>query len=172
MHDVDLVDGRESAALRARELEGDPGDSLDLRAGVLAGVEPGPVLTLALGAEVETADELTHDEHVDALGARRPEVRVDVQLLAKPQQPLLRPHRLPLELGQPDRCEQHSVGLATGGERLLRERGSLCEDRVATEGVRAVRDPERVEHAGRLRSDLGTDPVARENRNRHALILA
>ena len=106
----------------ARDLEAAPGDPLDLRPRVLARVEPGSVVARALGAEVEPADELAHDHHVDPRSARRPQIRVDAELLAEPEQPLLGPNGLALELGQADGGEQDGVGLAAGRERLGGER--------------------------------------------------
>jgi len=49
------------------------------------------------------------------------------------------------------------------GEGLVGERRALREDRLPAEGVLGVPDPERVEDPGRLRGDLGPDPVAGED---------
>ena len=65
---VRLVDRRQVAAPRLREPERAPDDALDLRRRVLARVERGAVLANAARAEVEAADELAHDQHVDAVG--------------------------------------------------------------------------------------------------------
>ena len=150
----------------ARDLEAATGDPLHLGPRVLARVEPCAVLARALLTEVETADELAHDHHVDPGAARRAQVRVDPELLAQREQALLRPHRLALELRQADRGEQHGVGGSAGRERLVRERRSLGEDRVAAERVLRVRDPERVEHADRLGRDLRARSRRRGGRRR------
>ena len=158
MHDVDLVDRGQAPAARRGDLEAATRDPLDLRAGVLAGVEPGSVLADPLLAEVEAADELADDHDVDPGRARGPEVRVDAELLAQAEEPLLGPHRLALELGEADGGEEDGVGLAAGRERLVGERRSLREDRVAAERVLGVVDPERVEHADRLAVTSGPIP--------------
>ena len=165
MHDVHLVDRRQAASALGRDLEAAARDPLHLRPRVLARVEPGAVVAGALGAEVEAADELAHDHHVDARSASRSQVRVDAELLAEPEQPLLGPNGLALELGEPDSGEQDGVGLAAGRERLGREGIALRENCVAAECVLRVADPERVEHPNRLCRDLGPDPVAREDDN-------
>ena len=138
-------------AARLGDLESAAGDSLHLGTRVLAGVEPGPVLADPLLAEVEAADELPHDHDVDPRCPRRPEVRVDAELLAQTEEALLRAHRLAFELGEADGGEENRVGRAAGCERLLGQRRSLREDRVAAERVLRVIDSERVEHANRLR---------------------
>ena len=73
---------------------------------------------------------------------------------------MLGTHGLALELGQADGREQDGVGLSAGRERLVGQRVALREDRVASERVLGVPDPECVEHADRLGRDLGPDPVA------------
>ncbi len=55
----------------SRQLEAAPRDALDLRRRVLARVERAAVLAAPAGAEVEPADELAHDQQVDARPARR-----------------------------------------------------------------------------------------------------
>ena len=52
---------------RLGEAERAAGDPLHLARVVLAGVEDGAVGADAVGAEVEAADELAHDQHVDAV---------------------------------------------------------------------------------------------------------
>ena len=112
-------------------------------------------------AEVEAADELAHDDHVDAVTPRRAEIRVDAELPPQSEQSLLGTHRLPLELREPHGCKQHGVGLTAGSERLVRERRALREDRVAAERMLGMLDSECVEHPDRLGHDLGPDAVAR-----------
>ncbi len=163
MHDVHLVDRRESAASRGSDLEAAPRDALHLGPRVLTRVVPGAVLPRAALAEVETADELSHDHDVDPLAAGGPQVRVDAELLAQAEQALLRPHRLSLELGEADCREEDRVGRLARAERLVRERRPPSEDRVPAERVLRVGDPEGVEHADRLGGDLGADPVAGED---------
>src|SRR5439155_7781668 len=88
---VGLVDRDERLAATARELEAAAHDALDLRRVVLAGVEYGPVLARSARAEVQPADQLTDDDEVDFALLRRAQVRVDVERLAQPEQPLLGP---------------------------------------------------------------------------------
>ena len=163
MEDVHLVDRGQPPAALPGDREGAPRDPLDLGSRVLAGVEPRAVLARALLAEVEAADELADDHEVDPLGAGGPKIRVDAELPAQAQQALLRPYRLPFELGEADRGEEHGVGLPARRERLVGERRPLLEDGVAAERVLGVGDPERVEDARRLGRDLGPDPVAGED---------
>ena len=96
-HAVLVGDGDLAPALPG-ELERTACDSLDLARVVLARVERRSVLAPSLLAVVEAAGELADDEDVDALGTNRPEVRVDAELLAEPQQTLLGPDRGALEL--------------------------------------------------------------------------
>src|SRR5947209_6238369 len=83
----------EAARPRACEVEPAACDPFDLCRRVLAGVEGAAVLAPAAGAEVEAADELAHDEQVDPAVAGGAQVRVDVELAAKPEEPLLGPDR-------------------------------------------------------------------------------
>ena len=78
--DVRLVDGGDVAAARAGELEAAARDALDLLGPVLHRVVDGAVVADAALAVVEAADQLADDEQVDALAARRAQVRVDVEL--------------------------------------------------------------------------------------------
>ena len=57
------------------------------------------VLAGAARAEVDAADELPHDQQVDAALGGRPEVRIDVELGPQPHQALLRPDRSAIEVG-------------------------------------------------------------------------
>ena len=136
------------------------GDPLHLGAAVLAGVEPGAVVARAFGTEVQPPVQLAHDQHVDALGACRSQVGIDTELLPESEQTLLRAYRLALELGEPDRGEQHRVSGAAGRERLVWQRGSLVEDGVAAERVLRVVDAESIENPHRLGSHLGSDAVS------------
>ena len=97
---------------------------------------------------------------VRACGAQ---VRIDAELLAKTEETLLRAHRLALELGEADGGQKNGICVAAGCERLVGERRSLREDRVATEGVLGVVDSERVEHADRLCRDLRPDSIPRQH---------
>jgi hypothetical protein len=163
VEDVHLVDRGQPPATLPGDREGAPGDALDLRSRVLAGVEPRAVVARALLAEIEAADQLADDHEVDPLRTGGPKVRVDAELPAQAQQALLRPHRPPFELWEADRAEEHGVGPPARRERLVGKRRALLEDRVAAERVLAVRDPERVEDPRRLGRHLGPDPVAGED---------
>jgi hypothetical protein len=70
------------AAPRAGDLEAPARDPLDLVGAVLHRVVDRPVLTDAALAVVEPADELAHDDQVDAVAACRAQVRVDIELAA------------------------------------------------------------------------------------------
>ena len=136
VQDVDLVDRGQAPAPLARDLERAARDPLDLGPRVLARVEPRPVVAGALRAEVEPADELAHDHEVDPSGARRPEVRVDAELLAQAEQPLLGTHRLAprARAGRPRRAARRRP---RGRPRASRRaaacpaRGSRCRRRRA-----------------------------------------
>ena len=72
--------------------ERSPRDPLDLARVVLARVEDRAVFAHAARTEVQAADELAHDEHVDVVEHRRPQVRVRVERRAQREQALLGPH--------------------------------------------------------------------------------
>ncbi len=117
--DVRLVHGGDVAAAGAGELEAAACDPLDLLGPVLHRVVDGSVVADAALAVVEAADELAHDEEVDALAARRTQVRVDVELAAQADEALLGPHVGAVELGSADRPHEHGVG-AHGRPRASR----------------------------------------------------
>ncbi len=158
------------AAARAGELEAAARDPLDLLGPVLHRVVDGSVFADAALAVVEAADKLADDEEVDALAARRAQVRVDVQRAAQPDEALLGPHLGAVELGSADRAHEHGVGLAAGCERLGRQRLPGLADRGAAEKVFLDLEVERQlrQHAGRGRGDLGADPVAGEEDDLHS----
>jgi len=110
------------------------------------------------------AHELADDHHVDSVAARRPQVRVEAELAADPEQPLLRAglggiRRVPLRPA--DGGEQHGVGRAARGERRVGQRGAVGVDRRPAEDV--LLDLELADGAQDLERrghDLGADPVA------------
>src|SRR5215211_9403331 len=147
-----------SAALRG--LEPHPGDALDLRRGVLAGVVSAFSLAAAV-AEVDAPRELTDHEQVRAgdslwaqrtgvqecpAGAHGTQVRVQAKPLPQSQEALLgsgggRIGRLPLRASH---CPQeHGVRSAAGVEDVARERRSMGVDRGTAYSV--VRELELAE---------------------------
>ncbi len=132
-HAVLVGDGDLAPALPG-ELERAARDPLDLARVVLARVEGRAVRAPSLLAVVEAAGELADDEDVDALGANRPEVREDAELLAETEQALLRADGCALELRRAHGGEQHRVGGAAGGERIRRERVARLADPGTAEG--------------------------------------
>jgi hypothetical protein len=158
------------------DLEAAPGDPLDLFRAVLHRVEDGAVGPRSPLAVVEAADELPHDDEVDAVGACRAEVRVDVELPAEADQPVLGPHLRAVELRRADRPHEDRVGGPAGGERLGRERVAGLPDRRSAEAVLFELEPEGQlpQHAGGDRANLDPDPVAGEEDDPHgdALVTA
>ena len=151
-------------AARLGEAEGAPDDALDLRRRVLAGVERRAVLANAARAEVEAADELAHDQDVDAVGDRRAQVRVGVERGAQREQALLGPHVRAVELGVAHRAFQHGNGGETRVARLVGKRRAGCANRGGADQPLVEHDVgrEQLEHEARLRGDLGPDAVARQ----------
>ena len=164
-------------------LEGDPGDALDLVAGVDAGVQR-RVRLAPLLAEVDAAGELAHDEDVgalDDLGAQRarvderraradgPEVGKEAEALAQTEEALLRAGlvrvgRVPLRA--PNRAEQHGVGITASLEDSVGERDPVRIDRGSADKMLLVGEvPDGVEDLYRSRNDLGADPVAGQERD-------
>src|SRR3954447_6514985 len=146
-------------------------DALDLDGRVLARVERGAVLADATRAEVEPADELADDEHVDPVGNRGPQVRIRVERRTQGKEPLLRANVCAVELRVADRRLQHRYRGKARVARLVRERGSRCADRCAPD--RALHDldvwHEQLEHEPRLVRDLWPDSVPRQEDDRPAL---
>ena len=69
---VRLIDGRDLAAAQLRRFKGELRDAFDLRHGIVLEI-PGALaalvlLGLAFVAEIDSADELTHDDEIDPLG--------------------------------------------------------------------------------------------------------
>ena len=181
-------------AARARQLEGDAGDALDLErvvdlrvdAALLAVAEVDDLLGLA---EIDAAGELAHDQYVEAFddlllqrrrGGERgiadggPEIGEQLHVLAQPQQAGFGPHLVGhlVPFRPADRAEQHGVG----GERLAHV---LFRDRLAMRVVgRAADQPfigleagvELGIHDGdqllHLAHRLGADAVAGEKQKR------
>ena len=139
----------------------------------------GGVLGARLLAEVDPAGQLAHDEQVGALDPLAPQRRgvierrqrldgaqvgVQAEPLAQPEQALLGTRRLRVggvPLGAADGREQHRVGGAAGGERLVGERGAVGVDRGAAEGVLLELEvADGAQQLERRRHDLGADPVS------------
>ena len=152
------------AAPRLRELERAPGDPLDLARVVLARVEDGPVVANALRAEVETADELADDQHVDVAEHRRTEVRVRVERAAQPEQPLLRAHVGRVELRVADRALQHRGRAEARLERVVGQRASRGANRGSADQPLLQLDVgrEQLQRQPRLFGHLRADAVPRE----------
>ena len=148
----------------------------------------GAVGRARLLAEVDAAGELAHDEQVGALddlapqragvqqrldGAHRAQVRVQAQRLAQPEQPLLGARRVAgrcvSHLRSADGGQQHGVGLAAGGQRLVGQRGPVGVDRRAAERVLGEGEvAEAREDLERRGGDLGADPVPWKHGDAHS----
>ena len=157
---VRLVDRHELAAPAARELERAPRDPLDLQRVVLADVVDRAVLHRPAPAVVQPAEELAHDQQVDAVSDRRAQVRVDVELLAQIDQRLLGALRRAVPLRAADRAEQHGVGAATGLQRVVGQRLAVVVECVAADRLLLEADSKRHQHAVRLKHHFRADPVA------------
>ena len=132
---------------RARGAEGDARDALDLLAACSRTGRWRVSAVRGLVAEVDAAGELAHDEQVGALDdlaaqragvverrqrADRAQVGVQAEALAQAEQALLGARRVGVgrvPLRAADRGEQHGVGAAAGGERLVGQRGAVGVDR-------------------------------------------
>jgi hypothetical protein len=171
LEDSVLVHERQVPPPRARKGEGAPGDPLDLPRGVLAHVECRAVREPPLPAVVEAPRKLPDDQYVHLAVADRTEVRVDAQLAADVEEPLLRAYGRPLELGRADRGEQHRVGLEAGCEgRRGQGIAALVDPRPAERPLLELqRERKRLERALRLPHHLGTDPVAAQTDDLHLL---
>ncbi len=154
LEDVGLVDLREFLSALAGELEGDARDADDLVLRVAHGVDglAGVLVPGARLAEVEAAEELAHEEDVDALGdlgAQRrvvgergegetgAKVRVAAEDLADLQQAGLGAFvgREVIELVVADRAEENGIGVERDVDGLLRQRRSFGGDgNAADEG--------------------------------------
>ena len=119
----------------SRELESSARDALYLARVVLARVEHRPVLSYSAGAEVEAPDELADDEQIDLAATGRAQIRIDVELGAELEHPLLGTNLGGVELGVADRCLEHGVGGMAGRERLGRERRARRADRGRADEV-------------------------------------
>ena len=112
--------------------------------------------------EVESADELAHDEDVDVPLLRGAQVGVDVELGPKAEHALLGADLSGVELGVPDRAFEDGLRCLAGGERLLRERVARVPDRLRSERVllelEIGGDP--LESPKRLSNHLRPDPVS------------
>ncbi len=184
---VRLVDRAEvRRAAHAGELACHAHDALDLVGVILLGVVGHIANTIAL-AEVDAARELADDEHVDAsddVGLHRravdervedlhgAQVRIRAESLPQAEKSLLGADPLGIggvPLGTADGAQEHRVGLLTHRERFLGKRASRGVDGRAAhqsflvgECVSALRS-NGVQDLLRLRGDLGTDAVARQN---------
>ena len=129
---------------------------------VLTRVEGRPVVADTARPEVEAADELADDQEVDLTETRRAEIRVNVELGAQPEHPLLGPDVGCVELGIADGRLEDGVGAATGRERLLGKRRPRRPDRGGTEEVIIELEVGRevAQHALRHDHHLGPDAVA------------
>ena len=187
LHHVRLVDRGDlrlvarSLAASAGGLECGPGDPLDFRGLVLAGVEGGVALATRL-AEVDAAGELADDQQVGAGDAvlaqragahqrrarpHRAQVRVEAHAFAQAEQALLGARvvgvrRVPF--GTADRTEEDRIGGLAGVQHLIRQGDPVLVDRAAAHQPLVVAElAERVEHFAGGADDLGTDPVSGED---------
>ncbi len=140
LHDVALLHGGDLVAPRARQLEGDAGDALDLVGVVDLGVD-GALLAVAEVddllrlAEIDAAGELAQDQDVEPLDQlalqrggigerriddRRAQIGEQLEVLAQAQEPGLGPHLVghAVPFRPADGAEDHRIG----GERLFHRR--------------------------------------------------
>ncbi len=185
------------AAPRTRRLERRARDALDLELAVVHRVVRAHAGRAARGrtfhvhfarprAEVQTAGEFAHDEHVHALevlgleargvlerveDAHRPQVGVQAERLADAEEALLgtRLGRIGgVPLGSADGRQQHRVGSMRDGERGFGKRGSGCidsrpaEKRLGELEAHAVALADDAEDLHGLGGDLRADAIARQ----------
>ena len=191
-HHVALLGGADPPPAPTRELEGDPGDALDL-VGVVDLRVDRPLLSVAKVddllrlAEVNAAGQFAHDhdiEPVDNLALqrrgvgkrrvadRRPQVGVELQLLAQTEQaglgPMLVGHVIPARAA--DGAEQHGISRLRLGHVRLTDRRSVsivgaaadqpAVDLEARRPLRRVESVQRDDHLLDLGHDFAADPVA------------
>ena len=172
----------------AGEVEGDRGDALDLVSVVDLGIDGALLAVAELGdglglAEIDAAGQLAHDHDVEAVdpvalerggvGERRiadrgPEIGEQLEILAQPEQPRLRPlvvrHAVPFRPA--DRAEHDGVGGKRAFHGGVRDRLAMGVVGAAADQIRlgldrgdpAAVDP--ADHALDLGHHLGADPVA------------
>ncbi len=187
---VGLVDRGHLSPAAGGGAEAPLGQALDLGQGVGARVEGAVPLATPL-AEVDAAGQLAHHQQVgplDALapqrarvverrpGAHGPQVGVEAEPRAQPEQALLRA-RLGgvgcVPAGPAHRAQQHGVRTRAGLEHLVGEGGAVGVDGGAADQVLVPCDREpvvgrdRVDQLAGDRHDLGPDPVARQQGDRH-----
>lgn len=184
LEDVGFVDAGHLAAALLGELERGAANALDLEFAVAHHVVAfTAVLALAdaFFAEVDAADQLAHDEHVDVLCVfERADVGERVEQFGGAKVGV-KPHRLAhaeqralgalfvrqrVVLRPSDRAQQHAVAVQALVEALLGERltvfvvGGAAANAVFEIELVPELCPDLLKHADRARSDLGTYPVA------------
>ena len=133
--------------------------------GVRAGVDRVPGRAFLL-AEIDSARQLANDQEIDAgdhvgpqrgrvreslVGDDRAQIGVNAQILAQREQSLFGPRR-PFPFRPADRTEQHGVGLAAQGERVVGQRHAAGVDGAAAELCLA-----QLERMPEARADGGED---------------
>ena len=183
---VRLVDLRDVPATPAREAPGNASDALDLSHGIGTLVH-GAVRLARLAAEIQAAGELAHEQQVHAVEdfgldgggiAQRghdlhgPQVGVDAQLGAQPEQGGLRPdrrRRAPLRAAYG--AQQHAVGLAAqvqGGRRqavTVQVYGDAPEGRLGQFEIVPEARCDGAQHAQPLGDDLRPDAITGQDRD-------
>src|SRR5216117_1038890 len=190
---VGLVHRGEALPAPPGHLEGGPGDPVDLARGVDHGVDRarptvGDTLYPAGLPEIQAPRELADHHEVRALddrslqgrgvhehreALRRPQVRVEVQLLAQGEEPALRPSlvRDAVPVGATDGAKEDRVGPSAQLKRAGRQRAPGRVDRGAPDErlleLEADAGPlaDRLENPHGLGSDLLPDAVAGEDRD-------
>ncbi|MCY1542930.1 hypothetical protein D9M68_787110 [compost metagenome] len=161
LHDVALFHRADAVLPRARQLEGDAGDALDLVGVVDLGVDATLLAVAEIDdflrlAEIDAAGQFAHDQDVEAfdefgfqrrggsqrrVADRRTQVGEQFEILAQAQQTGFRTHfighRIPLRTA--DGAKQHRIG----GQRLLHVR---FRDRLAMGIIGRTADQALVGH--------------------------
>ena len=189
---VRLVHGRDLGASETRRLERKACDALHLGHGVVlhipCALHTVHMLRLTFLAEINAADQLSHNDEIDTtheIGLQRrvlderirhldrTQIRIESEALAQTEDGAFRTqcrlHRIPLRPA--DRAEEHAVRCLADGERILGQRRTVCIVRRAARIARFIGKSERelridgLQDAYGLTRDLLPDAVARDNRN-------
>ncbi len=191
LQDVGLVHRSHLPVPLAGQLESDPGDPLDLRAGVHFRVDPRLDAVDHLHSpglpEVDPPGELPHDDEIDPLhelppqgrGVQKrpvhlggPKIREEPEGLPQAQEAALRPdlERKRVPLRPSDGAQEHGVGGLRQGECPVGQRNTVDVVGRAPQELLLGLEPslsrdllDRPEDGQRLPDDFGADPVAGEH---------
>ena len=190
-HDVALFHRGQLVAALARQIEGDPGDALDLIGVVDLGIDGALLAVAEIGdglrlAEIDPAGELAHDHDVEALdhlalqaggvrqrriAHRRTQIGEQAEVLAQPQQPGLGARLIgnAVPFRAADRAEDHGVArpsacamVASVMLCLAGVIGRAADQALLGLEMRDALRVEPVDQALHLRHHFGADAVAGE----------